>query len=180
MTNKPPFQRFPKIYINCDGRKHPEIDALEVIPMDDGTFVLFPHYSLTAVPEGWCAGYAKRVVNKLFGRSYEYGPPAWDMRYKHKTIPVTDLRTQYDEGILIPGDILGVFNPHSELNIEKKDCYGLPIQYSHMASFLGEDIWGDLRFGEQIISLRRTASLQQMQFEGFDPREIIKDMIIIR
>ena len=126
--------------------------------------------------QGWCAGYAKRVVNKRFGRSYEYGPPAWDMRYKYKTIPVTDLRTQFDEGILIPGDLLGLFNPHSDLNKTQNDSYGLPIQYSYMAAFLGEDIWGDLCFGEQIITLRRTVSLQQMQFEGFEPREIIKDV----
>lgn len=168
--------------------RHPTLDGIEVVPMEDETFFMFPLIKLGKlsegrIPERYCAGYAKTVAFDSFGKEYVRGEEigaAWNLRYSHKTIPIEednilrDLERKFEGKILTPGDLLGIYYPPSELNETQKDIYGLKISYSHCEVFIGRDILGDLRTGGQVVTERRTITIEEMLKQGMIPRVIIK------
>lgn len=133
-----------------------------------------PIYSSIEVPGGNCSRYARKATLKMFGLQYKESPcDAWDLRYFHKTLPVRNFKSQYIKEEVIPGDIVGFFNPDSDYK-NKVDVNGEKAGYTHVAIFLGLDRKGQLRFAEHFHNLTQVPSLHQIRLRKNTPLEIIK------
>ncbi|PIN90220.1 hypothetical protein COU60_01920 [Candidatus Pacearchaeota archaeon CG10_big_fil_rev_8_21_14_0_10_34_76] len=164
---------------------NPHVERWIEFENSDGDNIRFPIYKLGpvdegGVPKGWCAGYARRVANNLFGRNYEPNS-AWNFRYEYESIPIEglrDLRSKFKNKILTPGDLIGLYYPDSELNGVQRDKRGRISTYTHMAVFLGENVNNLLVFGQQVTDLRGIITDIEILREKSKFREIIKDIKI--
>ncbi len=97
---------------------------------------------------GWCAGYARRATERVFGWIYQPGH-AWNLRYHHQTLHCMGLQRNEISKNARRGYLLGIFEPHSEENTKhgntKVDEEGKPRAYTHVVVYLGENAEGKER-----------------------------------
>ena len=142
-------------------------------------------YQEGGIPEGHCAGYARRVANMVFGRNYEAPEgfrEAWNLQYFYRNFRVIsfqDLLRLHRRELFVPGDLVAFFNPGSDYNELQRDIRGRKVEYTHIAVFMGEDISNFLRFGQQIIDERDILTDREMARRKIVPRAIIKDELLI-
>ena len=85
---------------------------------------------------GYCAGYATRAVEKLFGLKYNKAD-AWDLRYKNDVLWPKDSNGDYSEYLKL-GCLIGMFFPRSSY-LDEHDSKDHERKYTHIAVFVGFD-----------------------------------------
>ncbi|NTV22875.1 MAG: hypothetical protein HGA85_00680 [Nanoarchaeota archaeon] len=92
------------------------------------------------LPEVYCAGYCTRAAKILYGLNF-YPGSAWELPSRKPNLPVWtgeaermgDILDILNEKDLMPGDILGLYNPTSAFNEQDRP-------YTHAAVYLGQGV----------------------------------------
>lgn len=141
-----------------------------------------PHYSKSEVPPFYCSRYVQFAAKDLFGLEYSRSD-AWNRRYDDQLVgPITnaELKTRASEGKLIPGDIIGFYNPSSSHN-QDIDKNGKPVQYTHVMLFVGVDSNGNPQFahlygkntllvGSDYIKEKKLEAREQIRAKGVEKK----------
>jgi hypothetical protein len=133
-------------------------------------------YSSSQVPANMCSRYVRLVAKDLFGIAYP-GVDAWELRNSPgiDEIPVKsnkDLEKLAEFEFLLPGMVLGLYNPQSKYNSRAEES---GAGYTHVALYLGRDKNGKLYFSDKFGKNTRTrVSLDEMlEMGNLEPRELL-------
>lgn len=83
-----------------------------------------------------------------------------------------------ERNLLLPGHLVGFYNPNSELNGIQKDLRSNPATFTHIATFMGENTENQLVFGQQIVTDRGMLTSEEMRTSGFRPKKVILDELL--
>lgn len=148
-----------------------------ITPNED--LIMGPKYSKVEVPAGYCARYARKAVEDMFGIVYPTAH-AWLMRtmpgVEAIRIESRDHLTQLVEaGEVKPGMLFGFQFPlTSKENAEAARKAG--ADYTHLGALIDIDSDGELYFADKFGSLtRRRRSLGNMTFwDRLKPKEVLR------
>lgn len=144
--------------------------------------IRIPAAPIFSLQPSMCAQYARLAAQELFGLEYSKSN-AWDRIYEDELITEVEgpLVNYIERQFLVPGNIVGVFNPRSVHNF-RKDRKGRPVRYTHNALYLGAgDINGDgetgdseIFFAHQFGPVIRRTSLEELTRKGLFIRDIFR------
>ena len=136
--------------------------------------IIVKRYNPLKLPPLRCSQFVRMAAKDLFGKNYS-SSDAWERRYNDNLIDSVgqkELKNLEEEGVLLPGRIVGFYNPRSRYN-STNDSRGFPVEYTHNALYLGKNIFGNLVFAEQRGEKIRITSLEEFIKEGLTPVEIL-------
>jgi hypothetical protein len=155
--------------------KDPRIEGIHTINLDS-QLVEVPVFRLDYLPPGRCAGYAKRVSERVFDHRFVKGSPegdAWNLKYFHSSFKVRDINSHIYHGELIPGDLLLIRRNQSSYQNEL-DLTGFQVEGTHLAAYLGIDDKNELLIAHQVMRWRGISDLRKLIEHGNNVVRIIK------
>jgi hypothetical protein len=131
-----------------------------------------PVYSESDVPANYCSRYVRYAGEYLFGEKIAEAD-AWNLRYHGEVIPINgkSLDQLADEGVLQPGDVIGMSYPRSS-HRKDNDETGHRVKYTHVGIYLGkkEHALVAEKFGKKTILQDESGE----KARGVTPYEIIR------
>ena len=124
-----------------------------------------------------CAGYAVLVSRDMFHKDMIY-TAAWDILYHNKLVKKvnapSELLEDTKKGILKPGMIVALKNPHSIYNF-KKDEKGKRVKWTHLATYAGKEN-NELYFYHKYGKTIEKVSLKKLlNYYGVIPKAIFDE-----
>ncbi|HLD33430.1 MAG TPA: hypothetical protein VJB66_01805 [Candidatus Nanoarchaeia archaeon] len=121
------------------------IDGTISTQLQDNSTLEVPRYAWRNVRPLRCSKYVREAAEDLFGLHYSKSD-AWNRRY-HDTVVRTlgegdSLEDLADSGVLTPGMIVGIRNPHSRY-ADRLDEKGETVKYTHVGLYLGQNSQGE-------------------------------------
>jgi len=158
-------------------RDNPTI--VETIPVEisiDGKQKVLnvPVYDENSVPKNQCSKYARLAAKSLFDLTYSPAD-AWNRKYCDKVVAKLSEKNSLEElvkdGTLKQGMIVGIYNPKSLYNFGR-DQSNNPIEYTHVALYLGTNLKEELVFAHKYEKKTEVVSAKEIKKRGLVPKYV--------
>jgi len=133
-----------------------------------------PVYDENSVPENHCSKYARLAAKSLFDLTYSPAD-AWNRKYCDKVVAKLSEKNSLEElvkeGTLKQGMIVGIYNPKSLYNFSR-DQSGNPIEYTHVALYLGTNLTKELVLVHKYGKKTEVLSAREIKERGLVPKYV--------